>query len=149
MLSLVETLKNKGKQLVFTNGCFDLIHLGHIRLLKKARSLGDCLIVGLNTDASIKRIKGSKRPLLDQKQRSQIVASFESVDYVTFFEEDTPEEMIRKIAPDILVKGGEYQMHEVVGRESVWNSGGKVYVIKPFKGRSTSRVIEDIKNRFS
>lgn len=145
----IRELKEDGKRIVFTNGCFDLIHAGHICLLNMARSMGDILIVALNTDTSIRRLKGDKRPLLDQKQRGLIVSSFSSVDFVTFFDEDTPEEILRQIKPDVLVKGGEYAMDEVVGRQQIWDNGGHVTVITPLAGHSTTSVINDILNRFS
>jgi len=142
-------LRKKGRTVVFTNGCFDLIHSGHVQLLSEAQRRGDCLIVGANTDDSIRRIKGEKRPLLDQGQRGRILASFEAVDYVVFFDGDTPEEIIAKIRPDILVKGGDYEIKGVVGRQTVWDSGGEVSVVKPVEARSTTAIIQDILNRFS
>jgi len=149
LIPIVRRLKDEGKRIVFTNGCFDLIHAGHIRLLNMARSRGDCLVVALNTDESIRKIKGEQRPLLDQRQRGYIVASFEPVNYVLFFDEETPDDVIRQIEPDVLVKGGEYNMDEVVGRQTVWESGGEVTVVNPFEGRSSSRVVEEIVRRFS
>ncbi|HOE62447.1 MAG TPA: D-glycero-beta-D-manno-heptose 1-phosphate adenylyltransferase [Candidatus Sumerlaeota bacterium] len=148
-IDIVRKLKAENKRIVFTNGCFDLIHVGHVRLLQEARNRGDCLIVGLNTDASIRRIKGDKRPLLDESQRGRIVAAFESVDYVLFFDEDTPEELIREIKPDVLVKGGDYTMEAVAGRQEVWDAGGEVILYTPVPGRSTSAIIENIVERFS
>ncbi|MBN1899754.1 D-glycero-beta-D-manno-heptose 1-phosphate adenylyltransferase [Candidatus Sumerlaeota bacterium] len=141
-------LKNEGKRIVLTNGCFDLIHAGHTRLLSMARGMGDILIAALNTDDSIRRLKGEKRPILDQKQRGLILSSFSSVDYVIFFDEDTPEEIIREMKPDVLVKGGEYAMDEVVGRQKVWDSGGEVTIVTPHAGHSTTNLIKEILNRF-
>ncbi len=149
LLPIVRRFKDEGKRIVFTNGCFDLIHTGHIRLLNMARSRGDCLIVALNTDDSIRKIKGDQRPIMDQRQRGYIVASFEPVSFVLFFDEDTPDEIIRQIQPDVLVKGGEYNMDEVKGRQTVWESGGEVTVVNPLEGRSTSAVVEEIVRRFS
>ena len=149
LIPIVRRLKDEGKRIVFTNGCFDLIHAGHTRLLNMARSQGDCLIVALNTDDSIRKIKGEKRPLLDQGQRGYIVASFEPVNFVLYFDEETPDAVIRQIQPDVLVKGGEYNMDEVVGRQNVWDSGGKVTIVNPVEGLSTTTVIEDIVQRFS
>ena len=149
LIPIVRRLKGEGKRIVFTNGCFDLIHTGHIRLLKMARSRGDCLIVALNTDESVRKIKGDQRPILDQRQRGYIVASFEPVSFVLFFEEETPDEAIRQIQPDVLVKGGEYNMDEVVGRQTVWESCGEVTVVNPFEGRSSSGIVEEIVRRFS
>jgi len=149
LIPIVRLLKDKGKRIVFTNGCFDLIHAGHTRLLNMARSRGDYLIVALNTDESIRKIKGEQRPLLDQRQRGFIVAAFEPVSFVLFFDEETPDDVIRQIEPDVLVKGGEYAVDEVVGRQTVWESGGEVTVVNPFEGRSTSRVVKEIVRRFS
>jgi D-beta-D-heptose 7-phosphate kinase/D-beta-D-heptose 1-phosphate adenosyltransferase len=149
LIPIIEELKKEGTRVVFTNGCFDLIHAGHTRLLKAARSMGDVLVAALNTDESIRRLKGDKRPLLDQKQRGMIVSSFSSVDFVTFFEEDTPEEILRQIQPDVLVKGGEYSMDEVVGRQQIWDKGGQVTVITPLAGHSTTNVIHEILDRFT
>ena len=148
LLPIIERLRREGRSIVFTNGCFDLIHAGHIHLLKTAKEKGDCLIVGLNTDDSVRRNKGDKRPILEEDQRGRILVAFESVDYVVFFDEDTPEEIIRKIKPDVLVKGGDYAMDEVLGREIVWENGGEVTLCRPREGRSTSQVIEDIISRF-
>jgi rfaE bifunctional protein nucleotidyltransferase chain/domain len=149
LIPALRELKKDGKRIVFTNGCFDLIHAGHTRLLNMARAMGDVLVVALNTDDSIGRLKGDKRPLLDQKQRGLIVSSFSSVDFVTFFDEDTPEEILRQIRPDVLVKGGEYAMDEVVGRQQIWDKGGQVTVITPLAGHSTTTVINEILNSFS
>jgi D-beta-D-heptose 7-phosphate kinase/D-beta-D-heptose 1-phosphate adenosyltransferase len=149
LIPVLRELKKEGKKIVFTNGCFDLIHAGHTRLLDTARSMGDVLVAALNTDDSIRRLKGDKRPLLDQKQRGLIVSSFSSVDFVTFFDEDTPEEILRQIQPDVLVKGGEYAMDEVVGRRQIWDKGGQVTVIAPLAGHSTTTVINVILNRFA
>ena len=149
LMEILRRLRADENRIVFTNGCFDLIHPGHIRLLEMARRQGDCLVLALNTDASIRRIKGEKRPLLDQDQRGRIMASMEAVDFVIFFEEDTPERIIREIKPDVLLKGGEYNMDEVVGRQSVWDTGGTVLVVKPVPGRSTSAIIKEIVTHFS
>jgi rfaE bifunctional protein nucleotidyltransferase chain/domain len=149
LMPLIRQLRAEGRRIVFTNGCFDLIHTGHVRLLKFAKSKGDCLILGLNTDDSISRLKGDNRPLLDEDTRGRVLESFEDVDYLIFFSEDTPENLIREIAPDVLVKGGDYQIEEVVGRESVWESGGDVILCPPLEGKSTTGIIDDIKVRFS
>ena len=146
---IVRRERAQGRWIVFTNGCFDLIHVGHVRLLERARSKGDCLIVGLNSDASIRRIKGDNRPILDEDQRGRIMASFRAVHYVVFFEEDTPEALIRELSPDVLIKGGDYQMDEVVGREIVWDAGGEVVLCAPLQNRSTSAIIRNIIERFT
>ena len=143
--------------MVFTNGCFDLLHVGHIKLLKKSKSLGDILIVGLNSDSSIKKLnrepsrrdKDDKRPILPQKDRAEILAGLESVDYVCIFNEQTPLRLIRKIQPDVLVKGGDYKMTEIVGREEVSKYGGKVVTVPLYKGKSTTGIIRSIVKRYT
>jgi rfaE bifunctional protein nucleotidyltransferase chain/domain len=132
--------KRAGKRIVFTNGVYDLLHAGHISLLQKAKALGDVLVVGINTDASVKRLKGPKRPIATQKDRAQVLAALESVDYVTWFEEDTPQKLIAKLRPDILVKGGDYSLKRIVGRELV----KKVIRVPLVKGRSTSALVAKI-----
>jgi rfaE bifunctional protein nucleotidyltransferase chain/domain len=130
----------RGKKVVFTNGVFDLLHAGHVALLVKARALGDCLVVGINSDASVRRLKGRKRPLAPLADRQKVLAALESVDYVTVFGEDTPEALIGKLKPSILVKGGDYSLGEIVGRHLV----GKVVRIPLVKGRSTSALVKKI-----
>jgi len=149
LLKIVEHERAQGRRIVFTNGCFDLIHVGHIKLLEIARRLGDCLIVALNTDASIRRIKGDKRPILDESQRGHILGAFQAVDYVTFFDDDTPDALIGEIRPDVLVKGGDYRMDSVAGRQIVWDAGGKVAICPPVSQRSTSSILNEILRRFS
>ena len=138
--SALSSLKKKGKQIVFTNGCFDLLHLGHVRLFNKAKSLGDILVLGLNSDASLKKLKGPKRPLVSEKARAELLSSLEAIDYITIFGEDTPKELVKEINPDILVKGGDYKVNEVAGREFV----KKVYIFPVVKGYSTTNLIEKI-----
>ena len=134
----------KDKKIVFTNGCFDILHLGHIEYLAKARHLGGVLIVGLNSDESIRRIKGDGRPLNDEHARAMVLASLSFVDAVVIFNEDTPYELIRIVQPDILVKGKDYHEHEVVGRDIVKARGGKVSTIELTEGYSTTGIIEKI-----
>jgi len=141
-------LKNSNKKVVFTNGCFDLIHSGHVDYLVKAKEIGDILIVALNTDQSIKRIKGEKRPILKQEERAFIVSNLKPVDYVTFFEEDTPAEIINELIPDILVKGADWSIDKIVGRDIVEANGGEVKTIKFVNDQSTSKIIQLIKERF-
>jgi rfaE bifunctional protein nucleotidyltransferase chain/domain len=131
----------KNKSIVFTNGCFDIIHRGHIEYLAVAASKGDVLIVGLNTDASVKRIKGPNRPVQDEYSRALILASLQFVSYVILFDEDTPYELISKVQPDILVKGAEYKAEEVVGYDIVMAKGGKVITIPMTQGFSTTNII--------
>lgn len=132
--------QSRGKRIVFTNGVYDLIHAGHVTLLEKAKALGEVLVVGINTDASVKRLKGPKRPIASEKDRALVLSALEAVDYVTFFAEDTPYELIQELRPDILVKGGDYANGEIVGRDLV----KKVVRIPLVKGRSTSTMIQKI-----
>ncbi|MCX7715920.1 MAG: D-glycero-beta-D-manno-heptose 1-phosphate adenylyltransferase [Endomicrobia bacterium] len=137
---VVNQLKKQNKKVVFTNGCFDIIHRGHITLLKKAKSLGDVLIVGLNTDRSVKELKGKFRPLNNQHDRAAVLDSIKYVDYVVLFDELTPYKLITELKPDILVKGGDYDIKEIVG----WGIVPKIYRIKILKGRSTTGIINRI-----
>jgi len=143
--SKIDRLRKEGKKIVFTNGCFDILHVGHTRYLKEAKKQGDILILGLNSDASVKALKGEKRPLIPERERADVVASLESVDYVTIFHELTPLALIEYLKPDVLVKGGDWQEDQVVGRESVGKWGGKVIIIPEIKGSSTTNIIEKIK----
>lgn len=142
---LLEKIKSEKKTIVFTNGCFDILHPGHVYYLNHAKNMGDCLVVGLNTDASVKRIKGPKRPLVCEKDRARILASLESVDYVVFFDDDTPQKLIEIVKPDILVKGGDYRKNEIVGADIVKAYGGKVATIDFLDGFSTTEMISRIK----
>lgn len=141
----VMTWKGLGDSIVFTNGCFDLMHLGHVDYLEKARGLGDRLVVGLNTDSSVSRFKGLDRPIQDQHSRARIMAGFQFVDLVIFFDEDTPLQLISELLPDILVKGSDYLAENIVGAEVVKKNGGEVKTIDFVPGYSTSRIIEKIK----
>ena len=135
--------KLKGK-LVFTNGCFDLLHVGHIRYLQEARKLGDYLIIGLNSDKSVKKIKGSLRPIIPETERAEVVAALESVSFVVLFDEDTPYELIRAIQPDVLVKGGDWKGGDIVGKDIVEAYGGKVLSLSYIQGRSTTDIIDKV-----
>jgi len=141
---LVAQERSRGKQVVFTNGCFDLLHVGHVKYLQKARGLGDLLIVGLNSDASVRRLKGELRPLIEESERAHILAALDCVDYVVLFDEDTPLRVIESLTPAVLVKGGDYTLDGVVGREVVEASGGRVELVQFVDGRSTTRIIEKI-----
>ncbi len=141
-------LKKKGKRVVFTNGCFDILHYGHVMYLEASKKKGDILIVAVNNDASVKRIKGLKRPLVKEKDRANIIAALESVNYVVIFSEDTPLEIIKKLKPDILIKGSDWTDKPIVGADFVKASGGKVAVIKLAKGRSTTGIIRKIIETF-
>jgi D-beta-D-heptose 7-phosphate kinase/D-beta-D-heptose 1-phosphate adenosyltransferase len=131
-------------RLVFTNGCFDILHRGHVEYLHRARNLGDILVVGVNTDASVERLKGPGRPIVPQDDRAMVLAGLESVDVVTLFHEDTPQSLIGELLPDVLVKGGDYTLDRIVGRREVEAAGGEVRVIPFLGGRSTSQLIRDI-----
>jgi rfaE bifunctional protein nucleotidyltransferase chain/domain len=136
----------KNQKLVFTNGCFDIIHRGHVEYLAKAASLGDQLIIGLNTDASVKRLKGMTRPLQDENSRALVLASFSFISKVVLFDEDTPYELIKLIRPDILVKGGDYKAEEIVGYDIVKSNGGEVITIDLVEGHSTTSIISRFTN---
>jgi rfaE bifunctional protein nucleotidyltransferase chain/domain len=138
--------RRDGKTVVFTNGCYDILHPGHIRLLEKARSLGDILILALNTDASVARLKGPTRPLISQDDRAQMALALEAVDAVTFFDEDTPRELIAEVLPDILIKGADWA-HFIAGREEVEAAGGKVMALALEPGFSTTNIVEELLSR--
>ncbi len=140
-----ETFRKEKRRVVFTNGCFDILHRGHVEYLTKARALGDILIVGLNSDASVRRLKGEKRPITSEEDRAVILAALKPVDYVCVFEEDTPFELIRAIIPDVLVKGGDWPLDAVVGKDIVEAAGGTVESIAFIPDRSTTGIIEKIK----
>ena len=142
-------LKALKKKVVFTNGVFDLIHAGHVDYLSKAKKLGDVLVVGLNTDDSVKRIKGNKRPILKQEERAFILSNLKPVDFVIFFNEDTPEKLISELTPDILVKGADWAIEKIVGKEVVEKNGGEVKAIKFVNDQSTSKIIDLIIKRYS
>jgi len=145
---ILETERRRGKTIVFTNGCFDLLHVGHVKYLQQARRLGDLLVLGLNSDASIRRLKGANRPLINEQERAHILAALSCIDYVVLFDEDTPLELIGTLRPDILVKGGDYTPETVVGRDLVESYGGRVELIDLVDGRSTTDIIERILDRY-
>lgn len=138
-------LRREGKRVVFTNGCFDLLHPGHVRYLKEARLLGDALIVAINSDRSVRVLKGEGRPILTEAERAEVLSALESVDYVTVFDEPTPQELITALLPDVLVKGGDWPVEEIVGRESVEAAGGQVLSLPYIEGSSTTEIIERIR----
>lgn len=142
ILAEIARRKSSGKKIVFTNGCFDLLHVGHVRLLRQASKLGDVLVVGLNSDTSVQMLKGPARPLQSQDDRAEVLAALEYVDLVVVFDEETPEELIRAIVPDVLVKGGDYRPDQVVGREIVEEAGGELVLIPLVEGRSTSHLVK-------
>lgn len=144
-----KALQREHKKVVFTNGCFDIIHRGHIDYLTKAKALGDVLIVGLNTDASVRRNKGEQRPIVEEEDRAFVVAHLEPVDYVCLFDENTPHELIAALVPDILIKGADWKIDEIVGKDIVERAGGTVKTIEFLPNRSTSTIIQRIIERYS
>jgi len=140
-----EHLRRAGKKLVFTNGVFDILHVGHVRYLARARELGDALVVAINSDASVRELKGEARPLVNQNDRAEVLASLSSVDYVTVFDDISPRSLIAKLLPDVLVKGGDYALDQIHGREEVEAAGGRVISLPFVQGSSTSQIIERMK----
>lgn len=149
LASLLESFQKSGKKVVFTNGCFDLLHPGHISYLAAARALGDLLVIGVNSDASVRRLKGEKRPIMPEEARSQLLAALASVDYVTIFAEDDPYQLINLLQPDILVKGGDWDTGAIVGRDLVEARGGKVYSLPFVDEYSTTSIVEEIIRRYT
>jgi len=147
MITIRGELRHHGQRVVFTNGVFDLLHRGHVEYLQTARTLGDILVVGINTDASVKRLKGEARPLVPLEDRAFILAALECVDYVVPFAEDTPEKAIRALLPEVLVKGADYKIEEIVGHDIVRAAGGRVERIALSPGRATTNLIETILER--
>ena len=146
---IITDLKSAGKKVVFTNGCFDLIHTGHVRYLKIAKGYGDVLVVAVNSDESVSRLKGEKRPLMPQAERVEVLSALSVVDYVTVFDEDDPHRVITELLPDVLVKGGDWGIDNIVGREVVEENGGKVYSIPYIEGASTTGIIERVLKRYA
>lgn len=142
---LKKILESK-KNIVFTNGCFDLLHVGHVRYLKEAKALGQILVVGVNSDSSVKKLKGPSRPLQNENDRAEILSSLACVDYVVIFSEETPLKLIEEISPQILVKGGDWKPEQIVGSQHVLARGGKVFSLNFIEGRSTTKIIEKSKN---
>ena len=141
LLKKISQLRKNGLKIVFTNGCFDLLHVGHISVLERAKKLGDVLVVGVNSDRSVAKLKGPHRPLSSLKDRLRVLSALEAVDFVTSFTELTPLNIIRRISPDILVKGGDYRAHSIVGAQDVIKSGGRVCLVPLVKNHSTTRII--------
>lgn len=146
LTGLLRVLKplRKRKKIVFTNGCFDILHTGHIRYLKKAKSLGDILVIGLNTDKSVRKIKGKSRPIIPEGERAELLEALSFVDYIVLFSDPTPLQLIEKIKPDFLVKGADWKKGEIVGEEVLKQYGGKVRRITLTKGKSTTNIIEKV-----
>ena len=148
LVKIVKNLKAKGKRIVFTNGCFDLLHIGHVRYLEEAKARGDVLVVGVNSDSSVRKLKGPKRPILPEEERAEILSGLGCVDYVTLFDEIDPLKLITSLHPDVLVKGGDWAKEQIVGKEEVERSEGEVLIIPFVKKASTSNLIETILKRY-
>ena len=144
LIEIRDSLRNQGKKVVFTNGCFDLLHGGHVYLLREAKKQGDVLIVAVNDDVSIKKFKGPRRPIFPLAERLEVLEAINDIDYLVSFSEETPRELIAALLPDVLVKGGDWRKEEVVGKEAVEGAGGKVVVISYLSGFSSSRIVDDI-----
>ena len=145
--SIINKIKSEEKKIVFTNGCFDLLHVGHIKYLSQAKDLGDILIIGLNSDKSVKKLKGNNRPINSFEDRAKLLAALKSVDLVIKFEEQTPENLIKEIIPDVLVKGGDYDIEEIVGYQTVIDNGGQVKTLSFYEGYSSTNYIDKINKR--
>ena len=138
-------LRASGRSLVFTNGCFDILHVGHVRYLAAAKALGDALLVAVNADRSVRALKGEGRPVMCESERAELLAALSSVDFVTVFDEDSPRRLISEVLPDVLVKGGDYELDEIHGREEVEAAGGRVLALPFVEGASTTGIIERVK----
>ena len=146
LLGVRQAVRAAGKSLVFTNGVFDLLHVGHVRYLTEARALGDVLLVAINSDRTVRKLKGEGRPLTNENERAEILAALRQVDYVTVFDDISPRSLISRLLPDVLVKGGDYNLDEIHGREEVEGAGGRVVSLPFIEGASTSAIIERMKN---
>ena len=146
LMKNIDQWRNENKKIVFTNGCFDLIHLGHIELLARSSDLGDILIIGVNSDSSIQKLKGENRPIIEEDSRVKQLAALEFVDAVVLFHEDTPQKLIEKIKPDVITKGGDYKAENVVGNEVVTQKNGQVVIIPLTQGYSTTSILKKIKD---
>lgn len=148
LVSIRNELRSQNKKVVFTNGVFDILHAGHVDYLIKAKKMGDVLIVALNSDSSVKRIKGEKRPIIPQAERAFILSNLKCVDYVTIFEDDTPYEVIKKLIPDVLIKGADWSKEEIIGKDIVENAGGKIETIEFVNFQSSTNIINIILDRY-
>jgi rfaE bifunctional protein nucleotidyltransferase chain/domain len=144
----LEELRREGKKIAFTNGCFDILHVGHIRYLREAKKTADVLVLALNSDSSVRAIKGEKRPLMSEEERAEILAALEFIDFVTIFQELTPLELINYLKPDILIKGGDWPEEKVIGRDEIKKWGGRVAIIPEVEGKSTTNIVEKIKKLY-
>lgn len=148
LVSIRNELRSQNKKVVFTNGVFDILHAGHVDYLIKAKKMGDVLIVALNSDSSVKRIKGEKRPIIPQAERAFILSNLKCADYVTIFEDDTPYEVIKKLIPDVLIKGADWSKEEIIGKDIVENAGGKIETIEFVNFQSSTNIINIILDRY-
>lgn len=148
LAGILASLRKQGRKIVFTNGCFDLLHVGHVRYLNKARQCGDVLVVALNTDASVRRLKGENRPLVPQRERAEVLGGLAAIDYVTFFNEETPAAIISELKPQVLVKGADYKTKDIVGNCFMKENNGRVVRISLTKGQSSSNIIKDIVRKY-
>ena len=149
LIVAIRKLKKQGKKIVFTNGCYDLLHGGHVRFLTAARKMGDVLVLALNSDASVRRIKGPKRPVTNQAERAEVMSALECVDIVTLFDENDPYNIIKDIVPDVLVKGGDWSLDKIIGADIVKAAGGKVRNVPYVKGKSTTNIIAKVMKYYS
>jgi len=140
----LDALRQEGKKIAFTNGCFDLLHVGHVRYLKEARKTADVLVLALNSDSSVHAIKGSKRPLVPEQERAEVLSALECIDFITIFSEPTPLELIVLLQPDVLIKGGDWAEEQVVGRNEIRQWGGRVEIIPEVVGRSTTNIVDKV-----
>lgn len=145
----LDALRKDGKKIAFTNGCFDILHVGHVRYLREAKKTADVLVLALNSDSSVRSIKGEKRPLVGEEERAEILAALEFIDFVTIFKELTPQELIIYLKPDVLIKGGDWPEDKVVGRDDVKKWGGRIVLIPEVKGKSTTNIVEKIKEVYN
>lgn len=148
LAGILARLRNKGKKIVFTNGCFDLLHVGHVRYLNKAKKYGDILVVALNTDASVRKLKGATRPLVPQQERAEVLGGLAAVDYITFFQEETPAAIISELKPQVLAKGADYKIKDIVGNRFMKDNNGRVVRIPLAKGQSTSNIVKSIVQKY-
>jgi len=144
----LDKLRARGKKIAFTNGCFDILHVGHVRYLREAGKTADVLVLALNSDSSVREIKGEKRPIVPEEERAEVMASFEFINYITIFSEQTPLELINYLQPDILIKGGDWPEEKVVGRNEVKKWGGRVVIVPEIAGKSTTNIVEKIKKTY-
>jgi len=149
LLNKLDALRKKGKKIAFTNGCFDILHVGHVRYLREAKKTADVLVLALNSDSSVRSIKGEKRPLVPENERAEVLAALEFIDFVTIFPELTPLELINYLKPDVLIKGGDWPEEKVVGREEIKKWGGRVAIIPEIEGKSTTNIVEKIKSLYA